>query len=182
MPELLTPLEFVTFRKISKKYDEEKVNESIELAEESDLFEALGDFYFDVLENKASTDQEWIDLFAGSTFEYCGEKFIHKGIKRLLADFTMSRYVYIINAQFTSFGCHTKPPVDRNTTRDLSKQAQLDAGNKLKTIKKYILSLPESFPRYCKGQRTNTGFKTGLVSTRLSTLGRGRNRNYNKEY
>ena len=51
MDLLITPIEFSQLRDISKKIDTEKVNEAISLAQQSDLIDILGEFYFDVLKN-----------------------------------------------------------------------------------------------------------------------------------
>jgi hypothetical protein len=161
MAYLITPAEFATFRNISKKIDEDKINEDIGLAQQSDLVNILGDFYFDVLKNSAET--AWLPLMNGSTFECSGEEFQHQGIKKLLADYTHARYVYSKNAVDTPFGMVTKDyqdgtPVDRNLLKDLSKQDQIDAGIKFRFIEKYILTEPELFSRYCKNKNQGTSF------------------------
>lgn len=161
MDLLITPVEFSQFRDISKKIDTDKVNEAIGLAQQSDLTDILGDFYFDVLKNNEVT--AWADLMNGSEFTYCEEDFEHAGIKRLLADYTYSRYIYLANVQLTPFGAQSKftndsDGIDRNTIKDLAKQAQVDAGIKFRFIQKYILSDPVLFSRYCKDQQSDTPF------------------------
>jgi len=169
MSDLLTVAEFITYRNISKKIDNDKVQESIDLAEQSDLYELLGDFYFDVLKNFA--DLTYADLMNGSAFTYEDEEFNHKGIKALLSDLANARYTYIVNVSDTPFGKMSKftqdsNPIDRNLIKDLSKQSQADGGVKFKTIEKYIMSEPELFSRYCKNKSTGTGF----FSQRFSKL------------
>ena len=161
MANLITATEFATYRNISIKIDTAKVDESISLAQQSDLVEILGDFYFDVLKN--ANEAEWQDLMNGSSFIYCDADFEHAGIKRLLADYAHSRYVYTKNVNDTAFGFMTKEtqdgsPVERNTLKDLAKQSQIDAGVKFKFIEKYIMSKPDLFSRYCKNQNQNTAF------------------------
>lgn len=168
MANLITAVEFATFRDISKKLDEDKINEAIGLAQKSDLYDILGDFYFDVLKNAAETNYE--DLMNGSEFEYCGEDFEHDGIKALLADYTMSRFSYSGNMNWTAFGLQKKisedsEAIDRNTMKDLAKQAQVDAGIKFKTIQKYLLSNPNGiFDRYCSSQNVGTEFFSQKIS------------------
>lgn len=161
MDLLITPTEFATFRNISKKIDSDKINEAISLAQQSDLTNILGDFIFDVIKNAEVT--AWLPLMNGSEFECDGEDFEHAGIKRLLADYTHGRYVYVKNVEDTPFGIVTKSyqdgiPVERNTLRDLTKQDQVDAGIKFRLIEKYILTEPELFSRYCKNKNQGTGF------------------------
>lgn len=161
---IITPQEFATFRNISKKLDEGKINEAIDLAQQSDLYDILGDFYFDVQKNKAEAEYE--DLMNGSEFTYLDEEYEHSGIKALLADYTMSRISYSGNMTWTPFGLQKKmtedsEAIDRNTMKDLSKQAQVDAGFKFKIIQKYLLSNPDDlFSRYCKSQNVGSAFFT----------------------
>lgn len=167
MNNLITEAEFVSFRSISKKVDSEKLNESITLAQASDLQDTLGSFYFDVLTFKDADSYE--NLLNGCAFVYEGENFIHDGLKSFLADLAYSRYIYNINVNLTPFGAQSKftndsTGVDRNTTKDLSKQAQIDGAVKFKIIQKYIFSKPDLFSRYCKGQKSDTGFGRQRIS------------------
>jgi hypothetical protein len=167
MANLITPAEFATYRNISKKIDEDKVNESIGLAQQSDLVQILGDFYFDVVKN--ADEAEYEGLMNGSEFEYNGDEFEHAGIKKMLGDYTYSRFVYMVNINPTPFGFQKKytedsDGIDRNTIKDLAKQAQVDAGIKFKFIEKYILSEPTLFDRYCKNKNQGTDFFTQKFS------------------
>jgi hypothetical protein len=160
---LITPEEFGTYRKISVKRDDDKINESIGQAQQSDLISVLGDFYFDVLENSA--DPAWQNLMLGSSFTYEDEKFEHAGIKSLLADYTMSRHLMKVNKTFTPFGYQQKnsqdsEAVNYNAIKDDAKQAQIDGGFKFIYIEKYIMSEPELFSRYCKNKKTDTSFNS----------------------
>lgn len=156
MSSLITVLEFIAFRKVSKKQDEEKVLECISQAEETDLIKMIGDFYFDVSKNKDS--EEWNDLLNGSEFEYNGEDYIHKGLKRVLADLAYARYSYNKNINDTSHGFVFKEyqdgkTIDRNLIKDISAQAIVDAYSKFKFVECYILSKPDLFSRYCKNKK-----------------------------
>lgn len=167
MSYLITVTEFATFRQISKKIDTEKANEAIGLAQKSDLYDILGDFYFDVLKNNA--EATYTNLMTGSEFEYEGEEFKHDGIKALLADYSYARYIYLLNVNITPFGAQQKftqdsTGIDRNVIKDISKQAQIDAGIKFKTIRKYLLSDTTTFSRYCESESTDTGFKIQRIS------------------
>ena len=76
MSNLITEAEFVALRSISKKVDSDKLKEAIALAQASDLQNALGSFYFDVLKNKDETP--YADLLNGVEFTYEGEIFIQR--------------------------------------------------------------------------------------------------------
>lgn len=167
MANLITATEFATFRNISQKIDTAKIDEAVSLAQQSDLVEILGDFYFDVVKN--ALESEYAGLMNGSEFTYNGEEFIHAGIKKMLADYTYSRFVYMVNINPTPFGFQKKftedsEGIDRNTIKDLAKQAQVDAGIKFKFIEYYLLSKPETFARYCKNKGQGTSFFTQKFS------------------
>lgn len=161
MEILITASEFATYRNISNKIDTGKIEEAIKQAQQTDLVEILGDFYFDVLKNK--DESTYSDLLDGSTFTENGEEYEHAGIKRMLADYTYSRYIYNKPVNDSAFGVVMKDyqdgtPLDRNFIKDLSKQAQIDAGAKFRFIEKYILSKPDLFSRYCSNKTNGTSF------------------------
>ena len=167
MATLITVQEFSDYRNISVKKDTDYIKECIELAQQSDLIRILGDFYFDVVANESENDYQ--DLLNGSTFSYCNDEFEHKGIKALLADYAFARYSLNRNINDTAFGMVTKKmdhsePIDYNTLKQISIQAQQDAGIKFKYIEKYILSEPDLFSRYCKGDKPDTGFNEWKMS------------------
>lgn len=151
MSNIITPQEFASFRNVSKKLDEGKINECIELGQSIDLYDVLNDFYFDLFENLDSEDYQ--DLLSGSTFTINNQKYKHAGIKSLLADYAYSRYLYLINTNHTPFGYQQKytddsQPVDRNFIKDLVKQNQIDTSIKFKMIDKYLVTNKAKFPRY----------------------------------
>lgn len=170
MENLITVSEFVALRKISGKYDVQKVTECITQAQNSDLQDLLGDFYFDLVINYE--EDVYVDLIAGGIFQYEGKFFEHLGIKAILADYTYARYISTINKNLTPFGMHTKisensQPVDRNSINDEVKQAQRDAGIKFRVTEKFILKHQNGeFSRYCENDKPNTGFR-GLKISKL---------------
>lgn len=167
--KLITVAEFTTFRDVGKKVDNSKVEECILFAQNSDLQNLLGGFYFDVLKNK--DELLYSDLLNGSEFEYLDETYIQSGLKALLSDYTYARYLYMINVNLTPFGATTKQSQDsealsRNHIKDLYGQAQSDGGIKWHTIKRYILTEPELFARFCRNENTNTeqfSVKTSVI-------------------
>lgn len=166
MSNLITAAEFAGFRNVSQKLDTKKIEEAILLAQQSDLLEALGDFYFDVLKNKDEASYQ--DLMDGSEFEYSGNVFEQSGVKRLLADYAYARYMYTVNVNVTPFGAQRKTTqdsesVDRNTLKDLAKIAQQDAGIKMKFIDLYLRENSTIFERYC----INNDYK-GYLSDKIS--------------
>lgn len=163
MSNIITVEEFASFRDLPKKLDSSKIEESISLAQQSDLLNILGDFYFDLIANLENA--EYIPLLDGGGFEYCNNHYSHAGIKKLLADYAYARFIYMINVNLTPFGVVTKmmhdsEKVDRNTIKDLSKQAQIDAGYKFKYIDYYLKSDTTLFSRYCDGKDSDTPFNS----------------------
>lgn len=141
MDNLITADEFFEMRDISNKRDGKKIEEYILLSEMGDFRKLLGKFYF-VLKSKAS-EPEYSDLIDGSSFELDGVQYFHLGLKKVLADFVYSRYVLNRNVQDTPFGIVSKQTnngntTDRNTLRDLSRQAQIDAEDKFELVKMYM--------------------------------------------
>lgn len=155
---LLTPAEFANYRDIGKKLDESKINECIKLAQSVDLYDVMGDFLFDIIENNGQPTYN--ELMTGSTFSINSQNFIQEGIKSLLADYTYARFIYKINTNITPFGAVVKlstdsQPVDRNLLKDLVKQTMIDADIKFKSIDKYLKANSTTFSRYSSGNNPN---------------------------
>jgi len=172
MDNIITAEEFASFRNISKKLDTDKINESISLAQQSDLLEVLGEFLFDVYKNK--DEPEYDLLMNGGEFEYNGESYEHAGIKALLADYTHARYLYLKPVNDTAFGLKFKETqdgtsVDRNYLRDMQKQDQVDAGIKFKFINLYLCANPDLFPRYYTRSERDKYSKTSFSGNSFST-------------
>jgi hypothetical protein len=156
---LITSTELKALRDIGNKIDTDKADEAIQLAQETDLYNLLGDFYFDVVANAAGVGN-WALLMDGSTFTVDGEDFIHRGIKALLADLAYARYSKKINANFSPFGMTVKStpdstPVPEETQKQVVIDAKRDAGVKLKLIIAFIETDTVLFSRYCSGSKPN---------------------------
>ena len=155
---LITATEFRNQRNISKKFDVDKINQCIDLAQSIDLYDVFNDFYFDLLANKDTAP--YADLMSGATFTINGETYIQVGVKSLLIDLAYARYVYEINTNHTPFGMTQKitpdsQPIDRNMIKDLVKMAQTDADVKFRMIDKYLRNNASTFTRYIKGDNTS---------------------------
>lgn len=169
---IITAAEFAEFRpEISKGWskDKEKIERCINDAENVDLFDVLGSFYFDVLDNLEAA--EWSDLLNGSTFTFEDEKSRHIGLKSYLAALAYSRLLPELGVNHTPFGLVNKlsqdsEPVNFNALRD--KRKDLDKTNEIlfKRIDKYILSKPELFRNY--KSENNPNINTNKIKT--STL------------
>jgi|GEM_PF-3212570 len=155
---ILTPEQFATYRDVGSKLDKDKINECIKLSQNIDLYDVLGDFLFEVIENSEETD--FNDLMSGSTFTIDNQDYHQEGIRSVLSDLVYSRYVYLVNTNFTPFGATQKfgqdsSPVDRNLLKDISKQAQIDASIKFQMVDKFLKSNRTQFPRYKQGNNPN---------------------------
>lgn len=152
MNNIVTANEVKNYKDIGNKVDENKINTIIEQAQITDLKSALGDrFYFDLLSNLSKP--EYQDLLTGSTFNYVGINYQHDGIKALLSDYFMSKYVLSVNTTFTPFGAVIKQsndsePTDRNSLKDISTQQLQLAGSRLEIIKIYLNAHPNLFPNW----------------------------------
>lgn len=144
MHNILTSHEVKNYKDLGNKIDEQKIKSIIEQAQIVDLKQMLGDrFYFDLLNNL--TTDKYQPLLTGSTFTYFGISYHHEGIKSLLADYFMSKYVLQVNVNFTPFGAVTKTPqdavtTDRNSLKDISTQQLQLAGAKWEIIEMFLNS------------------------------------------
>jgi hypothetical protein len=152
MNKIITAIEVNSLKDIGKVTDENKINPIIEQAQITDLKNALGDrFYFDLLNNLET--EKYQPLLNGSSFTYFGINYYHDGIKALLADYFMSKFVLQINTNFTSFGATVKlsensEPADRNSLKDISTQQLQLAGSRWEIIKMYLNSNTAIFPEW----------------------------------
>lgn len=152
MNNILTAIEVKELKDIGKVIDENKVNTIIEQVQLTDLKNALGDrFYFDLLNNLETENYQ--PLLNGSSFIYSGINYYHDGIKALLSDYFMSKYVLQVNTNFTPFGATVKQtdnsePADRNSLKDISTQQLQLAGARLEIIKMYLDSNTLTFTEW----------------------------------
>ncbi|MFV8339133.1 hypothetical protein ACNQGL_07665 [Flavobacterium sp. LB3P21] len=152
MNNILTAIEVKLLKDIGMVIDENKINQIIEQAQITDLKNALGDrFYFDLLNNLET--EKYQLLLNGSSFTYFEINYYHDGIKALLSDYFMSKYVLQVNTNFTPFGATVKlsensEPADRNSLKDISTQQLQLAGARLEIIKMYLNSRTDIFPEW----------------------------------
>jgi len=155
---ILTVNEFTTLKNISKKINTERIEQAISYAENVDLRDYLGNFYFDVVSNKAVL--AWQELMDGSIFSVDSESYIHEGLKQLIADLAYARYVATSNTEDTAFGLVSKDndnstPLERNQIKDIISQVQRDADAMFTLINLYLEQNTTLFSRYCKGDDPN---------------------------
>lgn len=178
MSNIINTVEFASLKAISKKYDSDKVEQSITQAH-LDLRGVLGDaFYFDVIKNQAT----YGELLDGSEFVEGEFTFLHDGLKSLVADYAYGRYLYEVNVNLTPFGAVGKnsgdsTPVDRATIKDLVKQSNQDASRKWAMIEAYLDVNKDTYTIWAK-QNEQCGVPTnnsnGFNSTRISILSTGK--------
>jgi hydrogenase maturation factor HypE len=178
MSNIITNTEFANLKAISKKYDNDKVEQCITQAH-IDLRGVLGDaFYFDVIKNQAT----YGDLLNGSEFTVSDFTYVHDGLKSLVADYAYSRYLYEVNHNHTPFGMVNKnsndsTPVDRGTLKDLVKQSNQDAAKKWSLIEDYLNANETTFEVWAMQNAqcgTPTNNSNGFNSTKISILSTGK--------
>jgi len=145
---IITALVFAELRDISKKVDVRKINECIRLAQINDFKKLLGNFYYVVLKNYEV--EAFKPLMEGANFNSEGLDRYHFGLNAVLADLVYARYIATINVNITAFGAGTKnhndtTPVDVNTLKSISKQAQNDAYFKWEEVLCYLREQKETF-------------------------------------
>lgn len=161
----ITLQEFVDEKKISGKPNEKKVNQAIKEAQAVDLKKMLGLFYFFLVENYVNES----GLMDGSSFVYNEMNISHLGIKNVLIDLAYSRYIIDVNVNLNAFGANTKETsngsaVDRLTLKELSKQAQIDAGYKFKDVVLYIESVERLRAKYYGSEKNEVSFRGLRIS------------------
>lgn len=155
MEQLINIEDIKLLKDVGKKADADKINPIIAQAHD-DLREYLGiNFYFDVLANKDNADYK--DLLSGSTFTIAGQSpqvtYYQAGIKAMLIDLFMARYIAQINTNFSPFGATVKKsqdsePADRATLLDRSKEQTQMAGSKWELIRMYLAEKASTFKIY----------------------------------
>ena len=171
MIPLLSINELKLIKDIGSKPDVNKINPIILQAQDVELRDFLGmKFYFDII---AKIDEpEYQDLLSGSTFTVDEITYYQDGLKALLADLFMSKYIIQINANFTPFGATQKlspdsEPVDRNTLKDMAQMQSQMAGSKWEAIKIYLKANRNLFPIYNSSADT---IQTGERRLRIRKL------------
>ncbi len=166
MNNILTASEINNYKDIGNKIDESKINGIIEQAQLTELKSVLGDrFYFDLLNNLATPKYQ--PLLSGCSFTYFGITYQHDGIKALLSDYFMSKYILLVNINFEPFGATIKisdksEPADRNSLKDISTQQLQLAGARWEIIKMYLIASTLIFPEW----RNNIGSESNIVGER----------------
>jgi len=166
---ILTPAEFAALRpEISRGWqkEEKKIQQHIDSAEDVDLYDVLGSFYFKLLEEIANVN--YSDLLNGSTFTFEGIPMKHEGIKHYIAGLTYSRYLGKVNAVHTSHGYVTKRTQDGdpvNYQQVAAERKDVDITNEIRfqRIDAYLKSEAVLFPEYNTGNNptiSTNEFKT----------------------
>jgi len=155
MQQIINIDDIKLLKDIGKKVDADKFNPIIKQAHD-DLREYLGiNFYFDVLANTSTP--EYQDLLSGSCFTIAGQHpqitYYQEGLKAMMIDLFMARYITQLNTNITPFGATVKhsdnsEPADRATLQDRSKEQSQMAGSKWELIKMYLTEKADTFKAY----------------------------------
>ena len=159
---LISNVEFKALRDIGNKVDESKLTEVIDLAQKGELYDLLGNFLFDVIANVGDA-ADYDDLLDGSTFTKSGDTYTHAGLKAVLADLAYSRYLVVLNPNFTPFGLTYKDSedlerVDKETLNRLVLNAQKDADAKMRIIRIFMGENMDTFSRFYDDGNPDLGF------------------------
>lgn len=158
---LITPEEFAGFRSdVSKgwKNEKAKIKRCINEAQTVDLYDVLGSFVFDVIQNKDESNYQ--DLLSGSAFEIDGIKYAHIGLKNYLANLAYARFLTYQNTTHTSHGFVGKTNQDSEQVSWTQinyqrKDIQVTAAVQFEFIDKYLCQHPEIFKNYSNNNNPN---------------------------
>tara|TARA_R110000822_G_scaffold75692_3_gene182110 strand:+ start:1949 stop:2470 length:522 start_codon:yes stop_codon:yes gene_type:complete len=158
-PQLITVDQFKTYRDLGFKVDVDKATEAIREAQQVELYDAFGQFLFDIIENRDAVP--FADLMSGSTFLINGDPYIQEGILSLLADYAFARYLGKVSMNLSPFGITTKVgtdsvPVDKKTVDEHIMKTLQDADVKKELIDQYLREYNDTaaFDRYSRGGAT----------------------------
>lgn len=160
MNNILTFDEIKILKDVGKTPDKDKINQILEEAQITNLKDVLGSqFYFDLIDNLDNPNYQ--DLLSGSSFAYQTINYYQDGIKALLSDYFMAKYVLQVNVNFTPYGATVKEsndssPVERNTLKDISTQQMQLASSRWEIIKMYLDSNFNLFPNWKNGTCNNS--------------------------
>ncbi|PZR18860.1 MAG: hypothetical protein DI539_16100 [Flavobacterium psychrophilum] len=155
MDNLITISDIKQYKDIGSKTgktDTDKITPIITMAQSVDLQDFLGTtFYFDVMNNLENPVYQ--PLLSGSLFTVGTVTYYQEGLKALLCDLFMSRFVLQVNTNITPFGATTKAsqdstPTDRNTLKDIAHQQKEMAAAKWSIIKLYLDNNTQIFKKW----------------------------------
>ena len=155
MVQIINIEDIKAVKDIGKKPDIDKINPIIQQAHD-DLREYLGvNFYFDVIANVDNPVYQ--DLLSGSSFTITGQSpvitYYQEGLKAMLIDLFMARFLGVIDVNITPFGATVKTdqnsePADRARLKDLAKSQVQMAGAKWEIIDMYLKEKYQIFKIY----------------------------------
>lgn len=155
MNNLITIQELKQYKDIGSKTgktDSDKITPIIIMAQSVDLQDFLGTtMYFDVMNNLENPVYQ--PLLSGSSFTVGTITYYQEGLKALLCDLFMARFVLQVNTNITPFGATTKEsqdstPTDRNTLKDIAHQQKEMAATKWSIIKLYLDNNTQTFKNW----------------------------------
>ncbi|WP_157681234.1 DUF6712 family protein [Maribacter dokdonensis] len=155
---------------ISRGWEKEsgKIQTCIDDAEEVDLFEQLGNFYFELIAK--ADDEDFDNLLNGCEFEFEGVKMKHSGLRKYVAGLAYVRYLGVSNMTHTPHGYVNKltqnsEPVSYNQIKDEKKEVQRAASIRFKTISNYLELNPEIFTSYNPKKSNSHSYNSLKTST-----------------
>lgn len=169
---IITPQQFADTRDdISSGWQKEigKIQRCIDEAEEIDLYDVFGNFYFTVKENHNSSD--YLDLMNGSSFVENGVNKSHIGLIKYISGLAYSRYLPLAGKVHTPHGYVTKlnnnsEPVNYQSIKDERRDVDVTLSIQLKRILEYLSVNTSVFEAY--NLTDNPNINTNNIKT--STL------------
>jgi len=160
---------------VANSCDIDRLCPHIREAQETHLANKIGWGLMDAISANL-TDLAYQDLLCGSSFEYCGKKYKHFGLKRVLVYYSYGIYKYLGNYTDVNYGTVYKSvqdsvPVDDKILTKIRDQNFNLANEYWQNVERYLCANKDTFPDFdtcdCKCECSTCGTKTTQGQSRL---------------
>lgn len=163
MNRIVTMAEIQTVKPLSKQAKESFINQFIEDAQISNLKPLIGRELYNLIMN---TPANYVELL--EPFKYDNDKKSHSGLKRVLIEYTWTRYMFQSGDVSTPFGMINKDfgdgsKIDRKREKELKTERQKIATEYWLEVKEYIFHDETLRDLYQGTDERNTTYKSQTI-------------------
>lgn len=173
MSKLIEVFELSQYNDFGDNLDIDKLQPIVDSVEELTIRNLLGkEFFFTVV----AAPESFMDLLNETTFEYEGVTYVHSGLKAVIADFVMAKYIHQININIDRFGASQKAsdphsgvePADPKQVQNLAGFHTETAYAKWEMVKYYLDKNKHLYPKWkVSTSTTSSDSSTGIKFSRI---------------